>query len=117
MVKHRVHTLFMMSTGLFFSIFLSGLFSLFSSPPVSATNSASMTISDPISIDTLLNETNVYNESISVDSTCSAGYNLTVATTANSNLYLNGDSTTGASISPVSTSSALSSSSNANTWG
>ncbi|MBR3169334.1 BspA family leucine-rich repeat surface protein, partial [Candidatus Saccharibacteria bacterium] len=117
MVKHRVHTLFMVSTGLFFSVFLSGLFTLLSSPPVSATNSASITISNSISIDTLLNETNVYNESISVDSTCSAGYNLTVATTANSNLYLNGDSTTGASITPVSTSSALSSSSNANTWG
>ena len=68
------------------------------STPVSA-YSASLTTDSSVELNVshLGNGTDVEAKSIRVVSDCRAGYNLSIATTQNNSLYLNGDGTSSAS--------------------
>ena len=91
------------------------------SASVFATYSASITASNSITLNASYsgNGVSVHDETINVVTNCTSGYNLTIATTGSSVLYLNGDSSNNtATISPVDNTYALSDlTHNANTWG
>ena len=91
------------------------------SRPVFATYTASIATSDSIVINATGagNGVSVHNEPITVTSTCTAGYNLTLSTTQNSTLYRDGDDENDEeTFSAVDASYALSDlTNNANTWG
>lgn len=97
------------------------MFSFCLSRAAFATYSVSISTSSSITLDAspLGDGVDIHDESINVTTTCTEGYNLTLATTADSTLYLGGDSTSeGSTFSPVSSSYALSDlTNNANTWG
>ena len=105
---------------LVFIAMLLGLSCFFASP-VSATYTASLTTSDSITLNASYvgNGVDTHNESINVTTNCTAGYNLTISTTSDSTLYLDGDSSNNTTtISPINNSYALSDlTHNANTWG
>ena len=102
-------------------IFTALIASRMMSASVFATYSASITASNSITLNVSYsgNGVSVHDETINVVTNCTAGYNLTIATTGSSVLYLNGDSSNNtATISPVDNTYALSDlTHNANTWG
>ena len=88
------------------------------STPVSA-YSASLTTDSSVELNVshLGDGTDIEAKSLRIVSDCRAGYNLSVATSQNNSLYLNGDGTSSASFSGVDGTSALNSSNNINKWG
>ncbi len=81
--------------------------------------SASITTNSSITLDTSSagNGVSIDEESINVTTTCTKGYDLTIATSTSTNLYLNGDSTKTAAYTAVDGTSALDSTNNTNKWG
>ena len=81
--------------------------------------SASLTTDSSVELNVshLVDGTNVEAKSLRVVSDCRAGYNLSVATDANANLYKDGDSSESAVFTAVDGTSALNSASNTNKWG
>ena len=81
--------------------------------------SASITTKSSITLDTSSagNGVSIDEESINVTTTCTKGYDLTIATSTSTNLYLNGDSTKTAAYTAVDGTSALDSTNNTNKWG
>ena len=59
----------------------------------------------------------IHNESITVTTTCSAGYNLSLATSGDNKLYHGGDSTSEDYFNPINSTYALNDANNTNTWG
>ena len=80
-------------------------------------HTATLTTSSSVSLDALPSHDGVAidEESINVTTTCQAGYNLSVATSTSSDLYLNGDGTTTATFTAVDGTSTLANSDNK--WG
>ena len=81
--------------------------------------SASLTTDSSVELNVshLGDGTSVEAKSLRVVSDCRAGYNLSVATDANANLYKDGDSSESAVFTAVDGTSALNSASNTNKWG
>ena len=63
------------------------------------------------------NGVSIHRESIRVVSNCRNGYNLSIATSESSNLYIDGDNSNPGSFSAVDGTSALNSNDNTNKWG
>jgi hypothetical protein len=63
------------------------------------------------------NGVSIDEESIGITTTCTKGYDLTIATSTSANLYPNGDSTKTAAFAAVDGTSALDSTNNTNKWG
>ena len=63
------------------------------------------------------NGVTIDEESIGITTTCNKGYDLTIATSTSTDLYLNGDSTKTAAYTAVDGTSALDSTNNTNKWG
>ena len=86
--------------------------------PVSAA-SATITTNTNITLNTspANDGVTIDEESISITTTCNKGYDLTIATSTSTNLYLNGDSTSTAAYTAVDGISALNSTNNTNKWG
>ena len=59
----------------------------------------------------------VKTEPVNVNTTCKAGYNLSVSTSSDNKLYLDGDDTSENIFNPINSAYALSQSNNINTWG
>ena len=80
-------------------------------------HTATLTTSSSVSLDALPSHNGVAidEESINVTTTCQAGYNLSIATSTSSDLYLNGDGTTTATFTAVDGTSTLANSDNK--WG
>ena len=80
-------------------------------------HTATLTTSSSVSLDALPSHDGVAidEESINVTTTCQAGYNLSIATSTSSDLYLNGDGTTTATFTAVDGTSTLANSDNK--WG
>ena len=78
---------------------------------------ATLTTSNSISLDALPSHDGVAidEESINVTTTCQAGYNLAIATSTSSDLYLNGDDSSTATFTAVDGTSTLNNSENK--WG
>ena len=81
--------------------------------------SASITTNNNITLNasTANDGVSIDEESISITTTCDEGYDLTIATSTSTNLYLNGDSTSTAAYTAVDGTSALNSTNNTNKWG
>ena len=110
--KHLTNNLFLAVFILFFANFL-----LLSSPkPVSA-HSATLNTASSISLTSLSTHDGIAidEESVNVVTTCHAGYYLSIATSTNPDLYLNGDSTGTATFTAVDGTSTLANSTNK--WG
>ena len=96
-------------------------FLLSSNLSVGSASAASATITTNTNI--TLNASSVGNgvtideESIGITTTCNKGYDLTIATSTSTDLYLNGDSTKTAAYTAVDGTSALDSTNNTNKWG
>ena len=103
-----------------FAIALFGAPFFFTSP-VSATYTASLSANDSVTLNAsaMGSGVSVQDESLTVTTNCNAGYNLSLSTTTDGTLYLNGDSANESStINTINGSYALSDlSHNANTWG
>ena len=94
------------------------LLSSFSISSVSAA-SATITTNNNITLNTSSagNGVTIDEESIGITTTCNKGYDLTIATSTSTDLYLNGDSTKTAAFAAVDGTSALDSTNNTNKWG
>ena len=81
--------------------------------------SVAITTNDNISLNasTANDGVTIDEESINITTTCNKGYDLTIATSTSTNLYLDGDSTKTATYTAVDGTSALNSSNNINKWG
>ena len=91
-----------------------------SSSSAFATYDVSITTGGDISLDTKANTQTIYEDEITVVSSCSSGYNFTIKSSASPELYLGGDSnnnTANTYFNPVDGTSTLSSSNNTNAWG
>ena len=101
--------------------FLLFLFSLSSTSNASALYSASISASSNVSVDVAAVGTGIgiNSDEVTVVTNCQAGYNLSLATGEDNNLYRNGDNTdTSFYISPINSTYALSDKThNNNTWG
>ena len=87
---------------------------------VSATShSATISASSSVILDVLPvgDGVGVHSESITVNTTCSAGYNLSIATSGDNKLYHGGDSTSEDYFNPINNTYALNDANNTNTWG
>ena len=86
--------------------------------PASAT-SATITTNNSITLNSSPagDGVTIDEESISITTTCDKGYDLTIATSASANLYLNGDSSSTAAYTAVDGTSALNNTNNTNKWG
>ena len=112
-MKHKVKYLFLA----FFMPLLASFFVCYFRPePVSA-HTATLTTASSISLTALASHDGVAidEESIEVETTCRAGYNLSIATSTSPELYLNGDGTGTATFTTVDGTSTLANSTNK--WG
>ena len=105
-------------SALLFSFIFSAL-NLYFNPTPTYAHTASITTRDEIILDLFPNNTTVHNESVEVDTTCSDGYYLALATSASSVLYKDGNpANLDGSINPVNPNYALNdSTNNSSTWG
>ena len=103
------------------TILTSGVLFLLSSPTSAITYSSSITTSDSITLNASSagDGINVHDESVTITTNCADGYNLTLATTGDSTLYLDGDSASSLpTINPIDSTYSLSDTAhNVNTWG
>ena len=105
---------------LFLSLIMPILFSIlvcYYCPESASAHTATLTASSSISLDALPSQDGVAidEESINVTTTCHTGYNLSIATSTDSDLYLNGDNTGTATFTAVDGTSTLANSENK--WG
>ena len=75
-----------------FLVLSSVIYNFISSNAVYADCSAAMTVDGEITLNVMANNGNTVTDTVTVDTDCSNGYTLSISAPADSNLYLNGDS-------------------------